>query len=178
LIHHGGAVAERRLELMVAALNQLDDRFQLDLMLMPNEPRYFARLERLVAASTRVRLIAPVDQRTIVEACNSYDVGLYALPAANANLRLALPNKLFEFIQARLAVVIGPSPEMARVVREHDCGVVAHDFTPEALARAIANLSPELVDNYKLRSDRAAQLLNADRNRSTVLRLVERVLAD
>jgi glycosyltransferase involved in cell wall biosynthesis len=176
LIHHGGAIAERRLERMLEAMELLDDRFQLDLMLVPNQPRYLARLERLARSNPRVRLIPPVGQRAIVEACNSYDVGVYTLPAANENLRLALPNKVFEFIQARLALVVGPSPEMARVVREHGCGTVARDFTSAALAEALGELTAPAIAAYKRRSDRAAGLLNAERNRATVLGVVEGAL--
>src|SRR5205085_10757024 len=75
LIHHGGAVAERRLELMVEAMDLLEDGYELDLMLMPSQPRYVARLEELVRDRPRVRLIPPVEQRAIGEACNAYDVG-------------------------------------------------------------------------------------------------------
>jgi glycosyltransferase involved in cell wall biosynthesis len=172
LIHHGGALAERRLELMVEAMDLLGDGYELDLMLVPSQPRYVARLTELVRDKARVRVIPPVGQRAIVSACNAYDVGVYALPPTNENLRLALPNKLFEFIQARLAVVVGPSPEMARVVREHDCGLVTSDFTPHSLAEALASLTPATVAEYKRHSDVAAGRLNAEQNRGAVLKLV------
>lgn len=176
LIHHGGAVAERRLELMVEAMDLLGDGYELDLMLMPSQPRYLSQLEGLVRERPRVRLIPPVGQREIVEACNAYDVGVYTLPPRNENLRLALPNKLFEFIQARLAIVVGPSPEMARVVREHDLGLVTRDFTPRSLAEALASLTPTKIAAYKRQSDLAAGRLNADQNRAAVLKLVAQVL--
>ena len=138
LVHHGVAHPERRLELMVEALDLLDDRFELDLMLIPGQARYFARLRRLVASRPRVRLVDPVPQREIVNRCNAYDIGVYVVPPHNDNQLHMLPNKLFEFIQARLAVVVGPSPEMAAVVRDHDCGVVAPDFSAQASCRRAA----------------------------------------
>jgi hypothetical protein len=91
---------------------------------------------------------------------------------------LALPNKLFEFIQARLALVVGPSPEMARVVREHECGLVTRDFTSQSLAEALASLTPASIAAYKRQSNRAAGQLNAEQNRAAVLGLVERALAN
>jgi glycosyltransferase involved in cell wall biosynthesis len=172
LIHHGIAVAERRLELMIEAMDQLDDRFTLDLMLMPSQPRYLARLRRLVATRPRISLLDPVPQRSIVGLCNAYDVGVFVLPPRNGNQFHVLPNKLFEFIQARLAVVVGPSPEMAGVVREHDCGLVTGDFTPESLAAALGTLTPDNVADYKRHSHQAAGQLNAERNRAAVLKLV------
>lgn len=177
LIHHGIAAAGRQLELMIEAMDLLDDRFTLDLMLIPTQPRCMARLRRLAATRDRVRLRDPVPQRSIVECCNAYDVGLFVLPPRNGNQVHVLPNKLFEFIQARLAVVIGPSPEMARVVREHECGVVTQDFTPQSLADALRSLTPADIAAYKRRSDVAARLLNAEQNRAAVLSLVDGALA-
>jgi hypothetical protein len=176
LIHHGVADPQRRLELMIEASDLLDDRFSLDLMLTPASPRYYARLEQMVAARPRVTLIEPVAQREIVERCNAYDIGVYLLPPRNENLLHALPNKLFEFIQARLAVVIGPSPEMAGIVREWDCGVVAEDFTPGALAAALRGLTAERVAAFKQRAHEAAAALNSERNAEIMRDLVEHAL--
>jgi hypothetical protein len=41
-----------------------------------------------------------------------------------------------EFIQARLAVAVDPSPEMARLVQRYGCGVVAPDFPPKLSQRS------------------------------------------
>jgi hypothetical protein len=176
LIHHGVADPQRCLELMIEATDQLGDRFTLDLMLVRRSPRYYERLERMAAACPRVNLIEPVVQREIVDRCHEYDVGMYLLPARNDNLLHALPNKIFEFIQARLALAVGPSPEMADVVRTWNCGVVAEDFSAEALARALNGLSPERVAGLKQHAHLAAAELNAERNGEIVLALIERVL--
>jgi hypothetical protein len=176
LIHHGVADPQRRLELMIEATDRLEERFSFDLMLMRGSPRYYARLERMIAARPRLNLIEPVGQREIARYCNSYDVGVYLLPPRNENLLRALPNKIFEFIQARLALAIGPSPEMARVVRDWDCGVVAEDFTAQALAAVINSLTPERVTSFKARAHAAAAELNSERNGEILLELVEQVL--
>lgn len=177
MIHHGGAQPERQLELMIEAVDLLDDRFELDLMLLPTDRRYYARLKRLASARSRVRMVEPVPPSQIVQSCHAYDVGVFLLPARSNNQLYVLPNKLFEFIQARLAIAIGPSPEMARIVHDHDCGVVANDFTPQALAEALMDLTPDHISMYKRHSDLAAHELNAERNRETVVKLVDGALA-
>jgi hypothetical protein len=58
------------------------------------------------------------------------------------NLKYILPNKFFEFIQARLAVAIGPSVEMKRLVKEWDCGIVAANFEAKSMAAEINRLTP------------------------------------
>jgi hypothetical protein len=114
--------------------------------------------------------------RELVRMANSYDIGLYLLPPNNFNQRYALPNKFFEFIQARLAVAIGPSPEMAALVRRYACGVIAADFTPEALAGELNNLDTEQIYAFKKASDVAAAELCAERNAEVILNVVDRAL--
>ena len=176
LIHHGVADPQRRLELMIEATDLLDERFSLDLMLTGGSARYHARLQRMVAARPRVNLIEPVSQREIVHHSNAYDVGVYLLPPRNENLLHALPNKLFEFIQARLAIVVGPSPEMARIVQTWDCGVVAEDFSAGAMAGALSGLTAERVAAFKQRAHHAAAELSSERNGEIVLDLIDHAL--
>jgi hypothetical protein len=76
---------------------------------------------------------------------------------------MALPNKFFEFVQARLAVAIGPSPEMARLVRQYGFGVVSDSFDARELATRIAALTPKDIERLKHRSDSASAELNASR---------------
>jgi len=95
----------------------------------------------------------------ICEATNQYDIGLFLLPPVNLNYRFALPNKLFEFIQARLAVAIGPSPEMARVVRAHKVGVVSESFDPASMADSLNSLTREDLIRFKQASHRSADQL-------------------
>jgi hypothetical protein len=107
---------------------------------------------------------------------NQYDVGLYLLPPTNFNYQLALPNKLFEFVQARLAVAIGPSLEMARLVREYDCGIVSDEFSPESLARRLNELDREHIDHFKQRSHFAARELCFEKNSEVLLGMINRLM--
>jgi hypothetical protein len=176
LLHHGGAQPERRLELMVDALARVDADLTLDLVLLPTDPAYLERLRAAAAGDDRVRLRDPLPRGELVERANAYDAGVIFYPPLHANLELSLPNKLFDFIQARLAVVVGPSPEMARLVSEAGCGEVAADFTVEALADTLRRLTPERVAELKRGADRAATTHCAERNRDVVLGLVDRAL--
>jgi hypothetical protein len=176
MVHHGNASRSRRIETMIRLLDSLDERFSLDLMLVGMTPGYERELRAFVSTRPSVRLLDPVPMRRLPAVLNAYDVGLYILAPTNLNNRLALPNKFFEFVQARLALAIGPSPEMARIVRERDLGVVADDFTPEAMARALAPLTPDAIERFKSNAENAARDLSADANRERVLDLADRVL--
>ncbi len=161
LVHHGLASPSRRLEGMILMVDHLPERFTLDLILVPADPAYLEKLRRLCATRPRVRLLPPLPFAQLVAATNTYDVGVFLVPPVSFNLRFALPNKFFEFVQARLMIAIGPSVDMARYVREHDLGVVAADFQPASLAAALAPLTAADVARFKANAHRAAAVLNS-----------------
>lgn len=174
MIHHGVASPSRHPEEMIRLMQLLDERFSLDLMLIAHDPQYLAALKRLAAGNPRIRFRDPVPMPAIPAAINDYDVGLFLLPPVSVNNRHALPNKFFEFVQARLAVAIGPSPEMQRLVHEHGVGLVAEDFSAETMARALLALDATRLREFKEHSHRAAKELCAERNLE-ILRTLMRV---
>jgi glycosyltransferase involved in cell wall biosynthesis len=83
-------------------------------------------------------------------------------PATTFNLEHSLPNKLFEAVQGRVAVIVGPSPDMADLVREHGIGLVLPGADAASLHAAFETLEVEQVDAWKLATDRAARELSAE----------------
>ena len=176
LVHHGGAFIARKLELMIELTKHLDERFELDLLLVPGTSGYLDRLRRLARGVSRIRFCDPVPMPQIAQAINRYDMGLYLLPPTNLNSWYSLPNKLFEFIQGRLAIAIGPSPEMAAIVRKYDIGVVSEDFTPEAMARQLNGLTKVDIVRFRRNAELAARELSAESQQVILLSVVESVL--
>lgn len=164
LVHHGDANPSRKLERIIDAMRYLDDRFTLDFYLMRNHhEKHYQRLVALAQGDKRITFHAPVPMVSLPETLNQYDVGVYLLDPTSFNNRFALPNKFFEFIQARIAVVIGPSPEMAHFVERYRLGMVSGDFTPRSLANLLSRLTPAELDRFKSNVDVAARDLCYER---------------
>jgi hypothetical protein len=178
ILHHGLAQRGRGLEEMIHVADLLNERFTLDLVLVEADRGYRDELVRRAAGNARVRVLPPVPMREIVRMANGYDIGLFLLPPNNFSRQYALPNKLFEFIQGRLAVAIGPSPEMAAVVQRCGCGIVAPDFQPESLAALLNALDADAIAAFKHASHAAAAELCAERNQELVLNVVQTAAAD
>jgi hypothetical protein len=176
LIHHGGANPSRKIENMIDMMNYLDNRFELNLILTGNLTTYIDKLKTISANNPNIHFLTPVPMRDIVKYINQFDIGVYILEPNSFNNLYALPNKLFEFIQARLAIAIAPSPEMAKIVKEQDCGVVSEDFSPQSMAKSLMQLDIQKINYYKQRSHEAAYELSAQKNKEILLKLVESVL--
>jgi hypothetical protein len=146
---------------MIDMMRYLDDRFTLDLMLINSNPRYMKELKQRTKDNARIRFRDPVPMEAISRTINDYDIGLYLLPPVNFNHQLALPNKIFEFMQARLAIAIGPSPEMSRLVKKFEIGIVAEDFEPKTLAKRLNTLSVDDINKMKQNAALAAKEIHA-----------------
>jgi glycosyltransferase involved in cell wall biosynthesis len=94
-----------------------DPRFEGRLHCIPKLP--FERLRRLTASA---------------------DVGLSLDQGGHGNYEMSLPNKLFDFMHARLPMVVTARKEVAALVREHDLGEVLEESTPEAIDGAVARV--------------------------------------
>ena len=166
IIHHGNANPSRNLELLIDIMDFLDEKYFLDLMLVNRRgsERYYNRLVKMARAKRNVRIIKPVQYREIVRFIHGYDIGMIFRPTVNLNLQFGLGNKFFEYIQARLALAVGPSPEMENIVRRYDLGIVAKDFSPKSMAKEIKMCSLEKLEYYKKQANRHAKDLSASPN--------------
>jgi len=181
LVHHGIATPSRRLELMITMMKYLDQRFTLDLILLKPgfasaaTAGYIDQLKQTAQQDTRIHILEPVPITQVVRTVNKYDVGIFLLPPINFNYENTLPNKLFDFIQGRLGVAIGPTPEMAEIVYNYANGVVADNFTPESLAAKLKVLTATDIQKFKEHSGIAARDLNAEKNADIILKLINDV---
>lgn len=174
IISHGAAIPSRRLELMIESVTALDKRYSLDLYLINNNPTYKQYLKQLVENNNKVSILDAIPFNEIQQTINQYDIGLYLLFPTHLNNTYALPNKIFEFIQGRVAIVIGPTPAMADLVEMYNIGVVSEDFTAESLTSAIKSLSVSDIDQRKLNTNLAARERNSEKN----IKKIQEIIAD
>lgn len=162
LVHSGGAVFGRNIEAMIEATIQAGSRFTLDLYLVPagDGGAYLAKLREVAGSNPRIRFHDPVKPFELPATLNAYDVGVFWIPPTHTNARLTLPNKLFDFVQARLAVAIGPTVEMVNVVNEYGLGVVSEDFSVPSIVAALQSLTPQAITSYKQAAAAAADPLS------------------
>ncbi len=165
LVHMGNASRHRCLENMIEAVAMAKADLQLDLFLVSTDDRYHRELRQLADALPNVRICKPVPFAEIHRTLNEYDVGLFTSPASTINLEFSLPNKIFDYVQANLAIVVSPLPDCAEFVEQWGVGVVAEAATAQAIAKVLENLDTANVDATKARAHAVAQQLNAQKFR-------------
>lgn len=178
LVHSGGAVPGRDLEGLIDATLTLDERFSLDLYLVAarDAGKYLEQLRARAAGSSRIIFHAAVSPDALPRTLNAYDVGVFVLPPQTTNHRLMLPNKFFDFVQARLAIVFSPAVETSSLISQFDLGRITADFSTEALVETLHDLTSADVERFKTNAHMAAPLLSSAEDESVQRGIVERLL--
>jgi hypothetical protein len=158
LVYHGVANKERGLDKMIESVQRAGSDFSLDMYLVGNE-KIISELKDMSDGNPLIRILPPVEFSKINEMLTGYDIGFVYVQPTVFNYRYGLPNKLFEFIQARLAVVSGPSPEIASVIESYECGVSSKEFSVESMVSLLKGLKVDDIIRMKNASNRASSEL-------------------
>lgn len=177
LVHSGTADTERNILELIEATERLGERFTLDLYLLEVPGGHLAQIKAKAAGSQRVTVHDPVPPATLPTVLNQYDLGVFLYPLRTLSHRFHLPNKFFDFVQARLGLVFSPAPEIDTHIAQYELGIVTGDTTADALVDALRDLTAKQVTAFKQAADRSARELSSDPDRAAQDALIGRLLA-
>ncbi|MFL5626078.1 MAG: glycosyltransferase, partial [Ktedonobacteraceae bacterium] len=99
------------------------------------------QLEALItseAVADRVKILPPVPYADLLNWTASADIGLIIYsPDYSLNVRMCLPNKLFEYLMAGLPILASRLEAVSEVIRTYDVGQIVSSLTPEDIGAAI-----------------------------------------
>lgn len=180
LIYHGAANPNRKIQNTIKIIDYLEPRFSIDLMLVNTDENYMQYLKKIVhkrqLQGKKIRIIPPVSFSDIIPFSALYDIGLYHIAPLTFNLKHALPNKFFEYIQSTLALAITPNEQLAPFVKKYNNGVISKDFKPSSIAQTINALDIETIQKYKKNSQEAAKILNINTNQDLLDQIIAKML--
>jgi glycosyltransferase involved in cell wall biosynthesis len=126
----------------------------------------------------RVRFFDQLPPDRYVRFVAGADVGVNAVKPLNRNLKVSLPNRVFDYIAARVPMITSDVGDAGRIVRRYRIGEVFESVEPDQIARALERVFSKRADAYDDRLEAAARELSWEREakhyaRQTV-RLAER----
>ncbi len=139
LVYSGGISHARGIEVLVRALAELPDVHAVLVPVPhphPMEPELRA-LAAEIGVQERLHVVPPTGQNALIRYLSGADVAIHPMPGGSANHDQALPNKLFEYLHARLPLVVSDARLMSDFVRRNNLGGVFRSGDPSDLARAI-----------------------------------------
>ncbi len=109
--------------------------------------------------SQKVRFVGRLPYREMLRYTASADLGLALDKPLSLNYALALPNKVFDYLQASTPILASPLKEIERIVIQYNCGTVIQKVDPIEIATRINTLfdNVTLLDTYKQNCVKAAE---------------------
>jgi len=144
VLHQGAAGPDRGCEALVRSLTNLPGVHVA--FVGTGEPGYEERLVRIARAAgveARIHLVENVSLPELLQYTADADVGVSLLQNTCDNHRLALPNKVFEYLVAGVPVLVSRLPEMERLVGSLGAGWTVDPGSERELAAALARALDE-----------------------------------
>lgn len=142
IIYQGALNIGRGLELMIKTMHFLEHV----IFIIAGNGDIEHGLRELVkkeGLENKVKFKGRVLPDQLVQLTSICDLGVSLEEDLGLNYRYALPNKIFDYIQARIPVLCSALPEMARIVETYGIGVATGERDPEKLAAIIRYMLEE-----------------------------------
>jgi len=144
ILYHGILVPGRGIERLIDAVGEVSHPVHLVIRGDgPLRPELEERC-RKAGIEDRCRFDSAVPLDDLVEAAAESDVGVMPFES-RLGYDVALPNKLFEYLAAGLAILSSDLPELRRVIQAHDVGVLVQPGDVSELAVAIDGFATDRV---------------------------------
>ncbi len=134
VIYQGGIQPRRGLETLVKAMDFIPKGV---LVFMGSGLLVEPLRKEMKRLAGRFFIIDPVPPKDIIEWTSSADIGIAAIENSCLNYYYCMPNKLFEYIQAGLPVVVSDFPDMGAIVDKYRIGERCNPADPKSIAEAI-----------------------------------------
>jgi glycosyltransferase involved in cell wall biosynthesis len=158
LLFHGAITEHRGIHVLVASVSYWRSGRRL-ILRGPISDTYRRRLDDIVERyrlQSQVTILPPVPADQLITAATEADIGIVCLPDTSLENRFALPNKVFEYIIAGLALLVPRLDELQAIVTRYHNGVAFSGLQPAAIAEVVNDLNLTAVDAFKANSRLAA----------------------
>lgn len=155
ILYQGALNLGRGLDLMISSMEFLDDF----IFVIVGSGDIETDLKQQVSnqkLQEKVKFLGQLSPEELQKITPNASVGISLEEDLGLNYRFALPNKMFDYIQAEVPILVSDLPEMKQVVLDYNVGEIAIERTPEKIAEQIKNIANS---NYSLELQKAKKEL-------------------
>ena len=161
ILYQGAINVNRGIETMVKAMQYIDNA-TLHLIGKGDISEVIQQLVQQLNLNDRVKLLGEIPHQELKSYTQQATIGLSLEEDVGLNYRLALPNKLFDYIHAEIPVLVANLPEMSDLVKKYNIGEIAQSNDPKIIANQINEMltNENQLTNWKANAAKAKQELN------------------
>ncbi len=147
LLYQGSVNVDRGLEEAISAMKYLNTKAVLVIIGIGDILLKLKQLAFNDGVSEKVLFTGEIPFQELFQYTQLADFGLSIEKDVSLNYHYCLPNKFFDYIQAKVPVLISPLPEMQAIVEKYQIGEIIESHDPEYLA---GKFNAILADEKKL----------------------------
>ena len=187
LTYHGWANESRGVTTIVKALEYLPVNFHIALMVMGVDS-YLESLkdleiqirEKLNLKAKRLHFLPYIEPNALSHYLSSSDATLIGLlPDGDVELsnhHIAMPNKLYESVQAKVPVITSDMPALSAFVKEHNVGTIYKAGSSSDLADAVMDYLASELDKKRIFNESLLQICSWEYQVEQLFNLYEETL--
>lgn len=151
ILYQGAINIGRGLEWVIEAMQQIDNA----VLVIIGNGDIKGKLENKVhelKIDEKVIFLGTINADSLWEYTASADLGLCLLEQKGLNYYYALPNRIFDYIQAGTPVLATRFPEITKIVEPYQTGMLVEHYEPDYLAKTISTMLRSPIDTRHFES--------------------------
>ena len=165
LIYQGALNEGRGLRLLIELMQSIDNKFKL--IVLGDGPLKQNLKDLLAPSNQQVKFIDSVPIEQLLDYTRGADIGINLLEDFNLSKKLASPNKLFEYIHARIPVICSNTIENSKVLKNYKIGLLTENNLT-SIKDSIIELSKKKKTIFEDEMIRAIKLYNWESQESKI----------
>ena len=141
VLYQGGYIKNRGLQELILAAQYLDKNIKIILRGYGNLEDKLKEMVNIYNVNDKVSFKEPVSPQNLIKYASKADIGLILYKNNSLNNKYCLPNKLFEYMHAGLAIISNNLVEIKNLVEKNKVGLILNNLEPENIAYTINNLA-------------------------------------
>ena len=122
--------------------------------------------------SEKVVFLGKISGDELYKYTSDADIGLCLLDNRGLSYYFSLPNRIFDYIQARVPVLASDFPEISKIVTHYNTGKLIDNYAPEYLAETISEMLENPIDTQHF--DKISKELCWENEEKILLRIIEK----
>ncbi|HNQ68447.1 MAG TPA: glycosyltransferase [Bacteroidales bacterium] len=170
LVYQGAINKDRGVDIMIKAVAAMEN-CKLYIAGKGNLEDKLKKMTEELDITDRIIFKGVLDFDSLHQLTQTAKIGFSLEQGNSLNYKYALPNKIFDYIQAGVPVICSDLPEMRKIVDNYSIGVAANIKDADELKELIIALLNDKakLENYNANCIKAAELLNWENEKDKLL---------
>lgn len=174
ILYQGAINPSRGLDKLIPAMKKIENAALWIVGDGPKKKEYQTLIQKK-GLESKVQFLGPYVPEKLREITSKADLGLSIEENNGLSYYYSLPNKISDYIQSRIPILVSNFPEMSAIVRKYNVGEIIENHSEEEFSKKITLVLSKGKNYYKNNLERASLELCWENETPKILTLFEKV---